>query len=299
MNRQPMLLAWLGLMFWVSLMASSFIISAELVQHASPLVSTGLRFVIASLIMLPLVARQLKPYANLKAISRYGLISLFLVLFFIGLFESLKTTTALNTAAIYTLVPLISVVIAWFTLGSRSSVISLTGFVLGSAGAAWVLLASRGQNLQLHSGDLICLLACISLALHVVLIKRWGSLMPVSVGAFWILFCGSLMLVPLMFVGDQLSQVSWTNLAFWQPLLYLTLMTTVVTTLLQQFLVRHLGPKKLLAFTYLVPSLVLVWQQGAGSLFSPYILPGFALTALALLLIAGRPEEVQQEATSV
>ena len=299
MSRLQSLYAWLGLIFWVGLMASSFVLSAEMVQHASPLVSTGLRFMIASLIILPLVATQLKRHTNIRALSRYSLISLFLVLFFIGLFESLKTTSAVNTAVIYTLVPLISVAIAFLALGSRTGLISLTGFILGSAGASWVLLASRGQSLQLQGGDLICLLACISLALHMVLIKRWGSLMPVSVGAFWILFCGSLVLLPLMLLGDGLGQVEWGDLAFWQPLLYLTLMTTVVTTLLQQYLVRTLGPKKLLAFTYLVPSLVLVWQQGGRILLSPYILPGFALTTLALLLIAGRPEEVQQEATRV
>ncbi|WP_084332516.1 DMT family transporter [Marinobacterium jannaschii] len=298
-SHRQTLYAWLALLTWVSLLASSFVISAEMVRHASPVVSTGLRFMIASLIMLPLVAGQLKRYASVAAIARYSFTSLFMVLFFLGLFESLKTTTALNTAVIYTLVPIFSVAIAWLALRNSTAWLPLLGFILGSAGAVWVLLASRGQSLQLHSGDLICLLACVSLALHVVLARKWGHLMPAPVGAFWILFCGSLMLLPFLLLGEGLAQVQWHDIAFWQPLLYLTVFTTVITAVLQQYLVRAVGPKKLLAFTYLVPTLVVLWQQGAGIFFSLLILPGIALTLLALLLITTRPEEVQQEATTV
>ncbi|AZZ94115.1 EamA/RhaT family transporter [Hahella sp. KA22] len=280
----------LTLLLWVALMASSFVVSADLPQYASPIAGTELRFILATLLLAPLALTRYALFRDLGLLMRYGMISLFLVLFFIGLFEALKTTTALNTSVIYTLVPLMSVAISRLFLGAGVNAVMLCGFVLGAGGALWVLLATHGnsaETLAWNDGDALFLLACASLALHVTLVKKWGSNTPPIQGAFYIMLMGAILMAPVMIVAGDIEQVAWGEFDFWRVLLYLTLFATIATFYLQQHLVQKVGPNRLLAFSYLIPTFVAIGQgfmQGPGLWYS---LPGVALTLLALLLISG------------
>lgn len=282
------------LLLWVSLMASSFVVSAELIPYANSIASTGLRFVLASIMMLPLVVARYKSSntefkGNQTVYFQYSLISLFLVLFFVGLFEALKTTTAMKTSVIYTLVPLLSVFLTYFGLRLKTSKTKLLGFLLGTIGAVWVLLAFNKSDADLLTwsmGDGIFLLASLSLSVHVVLVKKWGAGVPPLQGSFYIMSLGSLMLLPLMLLLGELDEVAWDNAKFWQILIYLTVFTTMVTFFLQQYLVQKVGPNHLLAFTYLIPILVVIPQELVVG--PPLInsLSGILITLLALYLIS-------------
>ncbi|MEH6448387.1 MAG: EamA family transporter [Oleispira sp.] len=286
------------LLLWVSLMASSFVVSADLIPYANSITSTGLRFILASIMMIPLVAIQFKvgghrPMANRKVYLHYGLISLFLVLFFVGLFEALKTTTAMRTSVIYTLVPLISIVLTFVLLKTKTSKTKLLGFVLGSAGAILVLLAFNQDNIEFFSwytGDSIFVMACFCLSIHVVLVKKWGADVPPIQGSFYIMALGGLMLLPFMAVFGELDQVAWQVSEFWSILLYLTVFTTMATFFLQQRLVQKVGPNQLLAFTYLIPILVVIpegWSAIAHLKESmSESVSGILITLLALYLIS-------------
>jgi drug/metabolite transporter (DMT)-like permease len=244
---------------------------------------------LASILMLPLILINYQPVAARKIYLQYGLISLFLVMFFLGLFEALKTTTAMRTSVIYTLVPLISIVLTYFGLKVKTSKIKLLGFGLGTIGAIWVLFAFHKDNVDLFSwyaGDGIFVLACMSLSVHVVLIKHWGGDVPPAQGSFYIMVLGSLMLLPFMGLFGELDQVPWQAREFWRILLYLTVFTTMATFFLQQHLVQKVGPNHLLAFTYLIPILVVIPQGWAGMSQLKDSLSGILLTFLALYLIS-------------
>ncbi len=274
-------------------MASSFVVSKDLLPYANPIASTGLRFILASILMLPIILREnvWKKNTHLigkKLIAQYSFISLFLVLFFLGLFEALKTTSAIRTSVIYTLVPLISVILTYTVLKTKTSKTKLLGFILGTIGAIWVLLTVNPESvklLQWNSGDGIFLAACFSLSMHVMLVKKWGGDVPPAQGAFYIMMIGGIMLIPFLFLFGDLQTIAWQQIQFWKTLLYLTIFTTMATFFLQQYLVQQVGPNRLLAFTYLIPGLV-AFAQGAvmPQLWSS--LPGIALTLLALHLIS-------------
>ena len=277
------------LLLWVSLMASSFVVSADLIPYANSITSTGLRFILASIMMIPLVAMNYRPMASRKVYLHYGFISLFLVLFFIGLFEALKTTTAMRTSVIYTLVPLISIVFTFALLKTKTSRTKLLGFILGSIGAILVLLAFNQDDvdfLSWNSGDSIFIVACFCLSIHVVLVKKWGADVPPIQGSFYIMVLGGLMLLPFMAIFGELDQVAWTVREFWQILLYLTVFTTMATFFLQQRLVQKVGPNQLLAFTYLIPILVVIPQGWSVISHLKDSVSGILLTLLALYLIS-------------
>ena len=287
------------LLLWVSLMASSFVFSADLIPYANPIASTGLRFILASILMLPLIISSNKSANNAssdnesleskKIFFQYGLISLFLVMFFVGLFEALKTTTALRTSVIYTLVPLISIVLTYFLLKTKTAKIKILGFILGSLGATIVVLAfnKKGTDiLKWHSGDVVFLFACMSLSAHVVLVKKWGANISPIQGSFYIMVLGGLMLLPLMLMFGELDDVAWENIKFWEILLYLTVFTTMVTFFLQQRLVQKIGPNQLLAATYLIPILVVLPKGWAAIAHASYSMYGVLIIFLALYLIS-------------
>jgi len=281
------------LLLWVSLMASSFVVSEQLLPYANPIASTGLRFLLATFFMIPFIGKTAIEQLNYKVLFHYSLISLFLILFFIGLFEALKTTNSMRTSVIYTLLPLISVVITYFSLKLRTPNKQIVGFILGTLGAISVLLAFTPDKFHFTEwrlGDVIFLIACCSLALHVILIKKWAIAIPPMSGAFYIMLLGSLMLLPfLVFFGD-LKNIAWQQSIFWQTLLYLTIFTTVVTFFLQQHLLKKVGPNRLLSFTYLIPCLVVIPQGLANTSQLYSALPGIMLTLLALYLISQKQQ---------
>jgi len=280
------------LLLWVSLMASSFVVSEQLIPFANPVASTGLRFILATLMMLALVKGAPFKLLTRKILLHYSLISVCLVLFFLGLFEALKTTTALKASVIYTLLPLFSVILAYLTLKVVTPPKLIIAFIIGSFGAIWVLIAFTQQAFSIEQwqlGDSIFLGACCFLAMHVILIKKWTSDVPPTLGAFYIMLLGSILLLPFLLLFGDLSNVGWQQKEFWQTLLYLTVFTTMATFMLQQYLLKKVGPNRLLAFTYLIPTLVII-PQGIENIYTLHnVLPGILMTVLALYVISKKP----------
>lgn len=277
------------LLLWVSLMASSFVVSEQLLPYANPIASTALRFLLATCLMVPFIGKASIKQLNTKVLVRYTIISLFLVLFFIGLFEALKTTNAMRTSVIYTLLPLISVVLTYIGLKLVTPNKQIVGFVVGTLGAIWVLMALTQEEFglaQWRLGDSIFLVACCCLALHVIFIKKWATDVPPIMGAFYIMLLGSLLLLPFLLCFGDLDTIAWQQNEFWQTLLYLTIFTTIATFFLQQHLLQRVGPNRLLAFTYLIPSIVLIPQGLTNISQLSSALPGIVLTLLALYLIS-------------
>ncbi len=281
------LVSYLALGVWLVLISSSFVVSEWLSPYASPVASTGLRFILSCVILSPFVIKKL-PSLGLELLSRYAAISACLVLFFLGLFKSLETTTAIRTSVIYTLLPLLTVAVSYLGLRIKPAAIPLLGFILGSLGAVWVLMTLNTTVIDLWSwyfGDSIFLVSCIFLALHVVLIKRWlGDQSPLQ-STWLILMMGSVLILPALLVYGELSQVRWQQNEFWLAFLYLTCGATLGTFLLQQYLLKRFGPDHLLAVSYLMPLCVLlpgVWFEG----YRLYCgLPGILLTLGAMPLI--------------
>ena len=78
------------------LVAGSFLASQKLAGTINPISLTLLRFVCATVVLLPIVITRHHWRAKAKsALPRASVLSLFYSAFFICLFESLKTTTTL------------------------------------------------------------------------------------------------------------------------------------------------------------------------------------------------------------
>ncbi|MDE8601445.1 DMT family transporter [Marinomonas sp. RSW2] len=299
-----------SLLLWAWLMASSFIVSGHMVAFASPIATSAFRFLLALLILFPVLlfswqraglskAEQFQAlFSSGQRIFHYVVISGALVGFFIGLFVALQSTTPLNTSVLYTLVPLMGVFIAKVWLKEAAPLWRIVGFVLGSIGAVVVLLSTQPyDDLQWHSGDYLFLGACVLLALHVVSVQKWGRSLGALSGAFMIMLFGTLWLLPVALLWGELSQVQWLSQDFWVTILYLTVFTTLFTFVLQQRLVMTAGASRLLAFSYTIPVWVALFtalsQSRLFSLADWRFVVGIMLLLIALLLIDGNLTKVK------
>ncbi|RBP81219.1 DMT family transporter [Marinomonas rhizomae] len=298
------------LLLWAWLMASSFIVSGHMVEYASPVATSAFRFLLAMLIMLPVLliswqranlnkTEQLKAlFASRLRLFHYVVISGALVGFFIGLFVALQSTTPLNTSVLYTLVPLIGVMIARVWLNEIAPLWRVVGFVLGSIGAMTVLFSTQDNNgFQWHSGDYIFMGACFLLALHVVSVQKWGRSLGALSGAFMIMLFGTLWLLPIALIWGELDQVQWSSQGFWVNVLYLTVFTTLFTFVLQQRLVMIVGASRLLAMSYTIPVWVALFtalvQSRLLSLVDWPFASGIVFLGIALFLIDGNLSKVK------
>lgn len=313
------------LLLWAWLMASSFIVSGHMVEYASPVATSAFRFLLAMFIMLPALlfswqraklnkTEQFKAlFASRRRLCHYVVISGALVGFFIGLFVALQSTTPLNTSVLYTLVPLIGVMITRVWLKEVAPLWRVVGFVLGSIGAMTVLFSTQGfstqgfstqdfpiqgnNGFQWHSGDYIFLGSCFLLALHVVSVQKWGRSLGALSGAFMIMLFGTLWLLPIALIWGELDQVQWALQGFWVNVLYLTVFTTLFTFVLQQRLVMTVGASRLLAISYTIPVWVALFtaltQSRLLSLVDWPFASGIVLLAIALFLIDGNVSKVK------
>lgn len=292
----------LTLLLWAWLMASSFVVSGHMVQYASPLATSAFRFLLSLLIMLPALMfswhrAKLNIVDESRALFRskirllhYVIISGALVAFFVGLFAALESTTPLHTSVLYTLIPLMGVLIAFVWLKEVPTVWRVLGFVLGSMGAMIVLLAAHSSGtFGWNKGDSLFLGACLLLAFHVVSVQKWGRSLGALPGAFMIMLFGSVWLLPIALIWGNIEQVQWLSFGFWSTILYLTIFTTLLTFVLQQRLVTTVGASRLLAFSYTVPIWVAVYtafsQARWSDLFDFGFITGVSIVLLALILI--------------
>jgi len=273
------------------LIATSFPVVASIAGALDSLTLTLLRFVLASLLFLPLVALRYRTEAipGKAALIRYATLSAPLVGFFCAMFEALRTTTAINTGALFTFVPNFAALFTLLILGERLTGRHLVALGTGMIGALWVVFRgdpSRVMALDLVSGDAIFLAGTASLGLYAVLIKRLHRGEPMAVMTFWTLVTGSGWL--LMLGWDTFDAICWQEIepGVFGAIAYLAIFTTLVTFLLTQKAVAVIGPTQTMAYNFLNPTLValLAWILGDGAL-GWMVLPGVGFTLLSMAVL--------------
>ena len=104
--------------------------------------------------------------------------------------------------------------------------------------------------------------------------------------AFGTLLAGAV-LITLYGVGDLVA-TPWTSLPgiVWVALVYIAVFASAATFVLIQFATLRLPSAKVMAYTYLTPSWVILWEVGLGNgVPGPLVLGGVGLTILALGLL--------------
>jgi len=273
-----------------ALVATSFPVGAAITHGLDSGVLTLLRFTLAAVLFAPIVAwRYGLPWPSWRDLARYSLLSACLVGFFWGMFVALRHTTALNTATIFTLTPLITAVTAALLLGERQPRPARVALLLGAVGAVWVVF--RGDlsallALQFGRGDAIFLAGTVAMGVYGALVKLLHRGEPIARMTLWTLVTGAVWLLLLSL--PRLGEVDWAAVptSVYAGIVYLAVFTTIVTFFALQWSTSVIGPTKVMSYTFLNPVLVLLIGLLSGAALPPLATyPGFLLVLAATTVV--------------
>lgn len=280
----------LAMLCFSVLVAGSFALGVLAANDITPLALNAVRFWIASAIIGFLVAlRGGVPRAALTAPWRYLVLASALTFYFVMMFEGLKTAPSVSAAAVFTLTPMIAAGFGWLLLGQRMHRRIKVALAIGAVGALWVIFRADVAALmrfEVGRGEMIYFTGCVSHALYTPLVRKLNRGESALVFTFGTLVTGA---VILTIVGwSDLRATDWANLPaiVWITILYTAIFASAATFTLLQFSAMRLPAAKAMAYTYLVPSWVIVWSVALGAAVPPLaIFGGVALTILALFLL--------------
>ena len=271
--------------------AGSFLASYKLSSTIDAISLTLYRFVLALIFLSPLVIfNKNRVKAVPKLLPKAMVISLFYSLYFIGMFKALEYTTVLNTGSIYTLVPLMTAILCIFFFKEKIPLAQLIVYIIGIISTLIVVFKANLELLlkfSLNQGDIIFLIASLSMALYSIFLKvLYKKDDDIIVLVFSTLMAGIIWMSFTMWILD--IPYEWEkiegNLLF--SMLYLVVATTILTLFLYQKATLILGPKKVMAYNYISPSLVaLIMYIFEKQRISLGVFIGILLSTIATIII--------------
>lgn len=280
----------LAMLAFSALVAGSFSLGAMAAPLIDPLALTVLRFLLAgSLVGAAAFATTGIRRSALQAPWRYMVLGSLLAAYFVLMFQGLKTAEPVATAAVFTLTPIMAAGFGWLTLRQRLTARMGAALAIGAIGALWVIFRAdpaRLLALQIGTGEAIYFAGCVAHALYTPLVRKLNRGEPAVVFTFGMMVAGWLLLTGAGLPAIRATDWATLPLIVWITLLYTAIFASAATFVLMQYATMRLPAAKVMAYTYLVPSWVILWEIALGRAAPPpLVLGGVALSVLALALL--------------
>jgi len=280
----------LAMLLFSALVAGSFSLGVMVANDIAPSALNALRFALAAVIVgsVAIATRGIKREA-LRAPWRYLLLGGIFGVYFVLMFEGLKTAPAVSASAVFTLTPIISAIAGWFLLRQITTPRMAGALAIGATGALWVIFRADLDLLaqfQVGRGEAVYFIGCVAHAVYTPLVRKLNRGEPAVVFTFGMLVAGAVL------VGAwgwrDIVATDWLALPLlvWVALGYLAVFASSATFVLLQYATLRLPSAKVMAYTYLTPTWVVAWEYGLGRGTPPTILlGGVGLSVLALVLL--------------
>ncbi|MDC0604451.1 TetR family transcriptional regulator C-terminal domain-containing protein, partial [Amylibacter sp.] len=130
----------LAMLCFSAFIAGSFALGSMISNNLSPLIVTVIRFMITALFLGGLIYFT-QTIKKIYFISpwRYLFLGLCVTLYFVLMFEALKTSSAISLSVEFTMAPFISGLFGYFLLGQKINLRIFIALVIGAIGAIWVI----------------------------------------------------------------------------------------------------------------------------------------------------------------
>lgn len=267
------------LLFTSFLWGGNFVVGKILVDHASPVTLTTLRWVIAVIVLIPIVwwkEKSLLP--SRKAILPLILMGITgVVLFNLFQFLALEFTSATNVGLISTLNMFSIAMFSFLFLKEKINALQVGSMVISFVGVLLVL--SKGHlevlfSIGFNKGDLLMAAAVCVWGIYSV-ISKWA--MKYTTPLMATLYSGIFGVIVLIPFSERDFTITNLDASFVQSILYTGVVSTVVCMLLWNIGVQRLGATTsgmflnfnpiftaIIAFMWLGERMT--WIQGVGSL---------------------------------
>lgn len=280
----------LAMLVFSLLVAGSFALGALAANQISPMALNALRFwVAAGIVGIAMLATTGMPRQAFAAPWRYVVMAGFFTTYFVLMFEGLKTAAPVSAAAVFTLTPILTAGFGWVLLGQVLTARMGMALIIGGCGALWVIFDADIDAIMrfgVGRGEMIYFVGCVSHAVYTPMVRKLNRGEPAVVFTFGTLLAGAVMLTAVG-LGD-VRETDWANLSgiVWITICYTAVFASAATFILLQFATLRLPSSKVMAYTYLTPSWVIIWGIGLGDETPPLaILAGVGLTIIALWLL--------------
>ena len=274
--------------------SGAFTLGKQAAPHLDPAALNAVRFVLAGCLMAPLALSRLRR-EHLCAPWRYPLLGGVFAIYFFLMFVALRLTDPISTAAVFTLTPIMSAVFGWFLLGQITTPRIAVSLAIAGAGAIWVIFGADVDRIlafDIGRGEAVFLVGCAAHAFYTPLVRRLNRGEPVVVFTFGTIVAGAVLLglagAPAIVATDwaALPDIVWITIA------YLAVFSTAGSFLMVQYATLRLPSSKVMAYGYLVPIFVIIWEGLSGhGWVSVSVLLGAGATVVGLIILLG-PDHV-------
>lgn len=279
------------MLLFVALVSTSFTVGARISPLLDPVALTFVRFALAAMVfaVICILGRAKLRLPNFRDGLRYGWLALLLVVYFTTMFEALRLSSAFSVGIVFTFAPLFTAVVSLVVLQQRLSIAQWLALLLAGLGSLWVVSGANWQQLMSISfgpGEQIFIfgtLAYASYAPSVRLLNNGENLLSLTL---WTTIFGALMLVVYGF--KTIQAVQWSELEFnvWLGIIHLVVACTVVTFYLIQYASLRLPSAKVMAYVYLTPVCVAVYEAMLGAEWPvASVWAGVVLVLVAMLML--------------
>lgn len=248
-----------------------------------PVMLCGIRMIMASAFILPFYWRQRphdwggKDFWKLLGLGGIG-IGLNQFFFVVGI----NQTSVTHAALIIPLTPILTLIISSILGQEKFTARKIVGMTLAFSGVIVLQLTKTSDQGASLVGDLLLFVGILTFAAYIVLGKRaTANHSGVVVNTFG--FVGSaLLLAPITWLdakGFDFGAVPWPA---WTSLVYMALFSSVIGYLLYYYVLTHMEPSRISAFSYAQP--IMTTSLAAILLGEPIT---FALLIAGALVLAG------------
>lgn len=289
------LIGHLAMLGFAALVSGSYSIGAMAAPHIGPGAINAVRFVFGVCVMASAVAllnRGRIPAP--RAAWRYGVLGFLMAVFFITMFIALRLTTPVATGAVFTLMPIMAAGFGLLFLGEVPRALVMASLAVAASGAVWVIFRGDLNALlafDLGAGELIFLIGVACHAAYAPLVRRLNRGEALPVFTLWTLFATGAWIT--LYALPEIAETNWTALPpiVWIAVAYLAVFTTAGTTFLVQFGAMRLPAAKVMAYTYLTPSFIILYEGLLGHGWaSGAVAAGALITMAALFVLAVAPD---------
>ena len=286
------------MLLFSAFVAGSFALGSRVANDLEPAALNAVRFWIAAAIM-GFVAWGTTgfPRSAMRAPWRYVVLGGLFSIYFVLMFEGLKTAPPVSAAAVFTLTPIVAAGFGWMLLRQVTTPRMAAALSIGAVGALWVIFRAdlaAFRAFEIGRGEVIYFFGCVSHALYTPMVRKLNRGEPAVLFTFGMLVAGAVFLTVAGW--SDLRTADWHNLRglVWVTILYLAVFASAASFVCIQIGSLRLPSAKVMAYTYLTPSWVILWEIALGGVVpSALVLVGVGLTVIALLLLLRNEEEPQ------
>jgi len=283
-----------AMILFAALVSGSFSLGGMAAPYLDPGAFNAVRFLIASVAMglLAWSSGGMAARHFTSAPWRYVLLGATMALYFVTMFEALQITSPVSTGAVFTLTPVMSAVFGYLLLRQVTTPFNAMALAIGGAGAIWVIFGGDLDAIlgfEIGAGEKLFFFGAVAHSLYAPLVRKLNGGEPVVSFAFGTI--AAAMALIALWAGRDLVRTEWAAMPaiVWITILYTAIGATTLSFLCIQFASLRLPSMKVMAYTYLTPSFVILWEAALGHGWAAgTVWLGAAASAIGLALLAWR-----------